>query len=512
MPLGAGRRSLATLALLAALLAPSAQAQTARIIHHRSRSFRIPVTIAEDALSRVREVRLWASDDLGYTWKEAGRTPPSRLEFPFKVPRDGEYWFAVQTIDTQGRAFPNGDQTAEPSLKVFVDTTPPSVILEPKGRRASQIAVAWEIQDAHLVTSSFALEYQSQGAREDDWRAVPLRSDELLPSGAKTWDVGTADAVRVRASVKDRAGNLRQAEITIADGLAAAPDQSSRNDPLAPPSPTRISNPSHQLDTDDPFAPQSPAAQPIADDGFEDPNAAARSARSQPPRANEQTPSQTLLVPSPQFPLKYSVEDAGSTGPALVELWVTRDGGRSWSRQAPDADRASPYPVDLGSEGSYGLWLVVQSASGLGDPAPAPGDRPQIWVEVDSTPPQVQLDPPRVGTGTNLGRVLITWRVTDPHLAEKPIVLSYRPDSPEAGWQPITERIANTGRYIWQVPQGVPPRFHVKIDVYDAVGNRASAETTDFGPPVIVDRSRPKGRILGLDQSTSADAENRNRR
>jgi hypothetical protein len=209
--------------------------------------------------------------------------------------------------------------------------------------------------------------------------------------------------------------------------------------------------------------------------------------------------SRTLLVPSSQFALQYAVDDAGPNGPAVVEIWVTQDGGRTWIRRGEDPDRVSPFLVDLGGEGTFGLALVARSASGLGDQPPAPGDPPQMWVEVDGAAPHVQLNPPQVGQGAHAGKVAITWSATDLHLAPKPVILSWRPvDQPNARWQPITDRIDNTGKFIWIVPPSVPPRFHLRIDVLDTVGNRGSAETTDLDP-VIVDRARPRSRIIGLD-------------
>jgi hypothetical protein len=209
---------------------------------------------------------------------------------------------------------------------------------------------------------------------------------------------------------------------------------------------------------------------------------------------------QTLLVASPQFALQYAVDDAGPNGPAVVELWVTRDGGRTWIRRGEDPDRTSPIPVDLGGEGTFGLCLVARAASGLGDQPPAPGDPPQIWVEVDGTAPHVQLDPPQVGTGPHLGKVAIRWRGSDLHLGPRPVSIAWRADQPGAPWHPIADRIENTGQYIWTVPPNVPPRFHLRVDVVDTVGNRGTAETAE-GNPVIVDRTRPRSRIIGLDPS-----------
>ncbi len=77
-----------------------------------------------------------------------------------------------------------------------------------------------------------------------------------------------------------------------------------------------------------------------------------------------------IQVASPKFGLKYEVEDAGPNGPAAVELFVTNDGGRTWFSRGEDPDRASPFPVDLGGEGTFGLKLVAKSAANQGDQPP----------------------------------------------------------------------------------------------------------------------------------------------
>src|SRR5262249_22625428 len=100
-----------------------------------------------------------------------------------------------------------------------------------------------------------------------------------------------------------------------------------------------------------------------------------------------------VLVGAPRFPLKYAVDDAGPGGPATVELWVTRDNGRTWSYLGQDADRASPFLVELPGDGVYGLKIVARSASGLGDLPPRQGEPPEIEVEIDTSPPFVRMGP-----------------------------------------------------------------------------------------------------------------------
>ncbi len=483
---------------------------SAKTIYYRSRTFRIPVTIPEEARSMVREVRLWVSDDYGSHWKPLGQTTPDRPEFPFRASRDGEFWFAIQTVDLDGKVYPSDDRQVEPSLRVVIDTAPPTIVLEPGNRKGSQATVRWELQDENLVLRTFALEYQSVGSGPNDWRTVPMQEDDLRVAGVKTWDAGTSESIRVRASVMDRARNTRPVEVVLDEGVASRPSSSGRRENVnAPPPVAPIS--SRRESTNDSFAETDSFDSDSRgrDPGDEFRKGDADEFRPGDASAGSGGPStrpreQTLLVGNPKFPLQYEVEGAGPGGVAKVQLWVTHDGGRSWFPQAEDTDRTSPYPVDLKGEGTFGLWLSVQGGSGLGDPAPAPGDKPQSWVEVDSTPPLVQVDPPRIGTGASAGKVLVTWRASDPHLAPRPVLLSYRAEGTDGEWTRIAGPLENTGQYVWVVPPGVPPKFRIQIEVLDSVGHRGVAETAT----VLVDRAKPKGRILGLDPgSARASAE-----
>lgn len=471
-----------------------------KLIHYKSRSFRIPVTVPDEVRDLVREVRLWVSDDYGYHWKQFGVTSPDRPEFPFKATRDAEYWFAIQTVDTQGKVYPADDSQAEPSLRVVVDTAPPTLILEPAGRRGSLVAVRWEASDENLVRRSLTLEFQPERAGALEWRSVPLSERDFRLTGSKSWDTGTGEPIRVRATVLDRAKNSRQVEIVLADGSAELPGSvaASRDDWNAPPRVAPISSRSLAGDGDfganDPLASLDRGQPPSSDEhdfraGNFGGSSMARGGETGP------RPDQSLLVGSPRFPLQYEVADAGPNGIARVQLWVTHDGGRTWYPQAEDNDKTSPYPVDLRGEGTFGLWLAVQGASGLGDPPPTSGDRPQIWVEIDSTPPVVQVESPRLGTGASTGKILILWHASDPHLAARPVTLSYRAEGSSDPWTRIAGPIENSGQFIWVVPPGVPPRFRVRIEVDDSLGHRGAAESG----PILVDRTRPKGRIIGLD-------------
>ncbi len=465
-------------------------------IYHKANKFKIPFNVAPSDRARLREVHLWFSPDRGGTWDVAERATPDRTFFLFQAPNDGEYWFAVRTKDASGRLYPSDEDGVEPSLKVVVDTTPPSLVLGYRARRGSQVTIRYEARDENIDLTKLHLEYQVEGATT--WRKVTLKKP-VLSSNELTFDAGTADLLRVRGTAVDKAGNGTIAELTVKEGF---PDDSDMNGdtpeeiveappPIAPivrnparpaTSPTGRARAAPRQPTDD---------SPPADDAFDGP----------PTRANERAPgdSPRLLVGSPRFPLKYAVDDAGPGGPATVELWVTRDNGRTWSYLGQDPDRASPFLVELSGDGVYGLKIVARSASGLGDLPPRQGEPPEIEVEVDTTPPFVRMGPVSLVSGSAEAAVKITWKAEDAHLGAKPVIISYRPDRPDGIWQQVTPPLPNTGQYVWKLPPNLPGKLHFRVDVIDTLDNRGFAETPE-NSPVVVDRSRPKGKILGLDQ------------
>jgi hypothetical protein len=572
--LSVGRSSLAVAAslcligawtTLALSLSSAARAapdsDSAPLIYHKARNFRIPFNLNASGKDRIKELHLLVSEDFGYHWRVNSKTFPDHPVFTFRSSHDGEYWFAVQTRTIDGRVSPSLESTIQPNQKVVVDTFPPSIVLEPGERRGSLATVRWEVKDENLDLTSLVLEYQAEGA--SSWRKVPINTPKL--NGGRRWDAGTAAALKVRASVVDRAGNVGEAYIDLPEGTASQPDLVSAPQSFDDPPPgSGISNgggseimagPGFTPVSDTPpssrgstvGAPQqarasrtrssagtgrgaktAPAnwdrdsgraglasserggANQRPDDLFSGPGASGFGAGGSSPAAGSaeraissggpgaRNAGETLLVANPKFKLQYAVEDAGPAGPATVELWITHDGGRTWIRRGGDDDRVSPIEVDLGGEGTFGLCLVARSASGLGDQPPAPGDPPQSWVEVDSTAPVVQIQTPQIGTGVNAGKIAIAWKASDLHLPPRSVTLSWRPDQAGAPWQTIADGLDNAGQFIWNVPPAVSEKFHLKVEATDSVGHHGTADTTETGP-IAVDRSRPRSRIIGLD-------------
>ena len=75
-----------------------------------------------------------------------------------------------------------------------------------------------------------------------------------------------------------------------------------------------------------------------------------------------------------------------------------------------------------------------------------------------------------------------------------PITLEWS-ERRDGSWHAIAANIAHTGRYSWQVPEGMPYQVFLRVRARDAAGNEGVAITPE---PQLVDLSEPEGRLLNL--------------
>jgi hypothetical protein len=200
------------------------------------------------------------------------------------------------------------------------------------------------------------------------------------------------------------------------------------------------------------------------------------------------------LLNTKKISLQYQVKNAGPSGVALVEVWRTCD-GRKWEKYAQQANARPPFLVEVEKEGLYGFIIIARSGVGLSRKPPIDGEPPQLWVEVDLSPPQIKLHEPIVGTGRDNGKLTITWSAKDRNLGADPITISIADDS-NGEWRPIAQHVRNSGKFVWQMPPGTPYRFRVRVHAVDRAGNMGSDQTA---APIIVDLATPESVILGVD-------------
>jgi hypothetical protein len=429
-----------------------AQDAGADIIYSRFLHFRIPFQ-AGPGEQRLKQLQLFVSTDQGRTWRSDAVAPPEQHYFRFVSERDGQYWFAVQTMDQEGRRYPPSMEGTPPSLKVIVDTQPPVVSLHPLPPRSGQVGVAWEVRDENPDTAlpdALRLEYRTPGAAA--WIPVPRNAG----AAQAYWNPDGQGPLEIRLRARDRAGNWGEA--TTALGPAGQATSIAGGNVVAPPR--------------DP-----------------DPAAAA-------PVYGSPVDPDRRLVNSKRISLHYELKEVGPSGVSTIELWCTQD-GRGWFRtpQVKSGSDRPPLVFEVNGEGVYGFTLVAKSGVGLGEQPPQVGDRPQVWVEVDLTKPVVTLQNVIVGRGPDKGKLTVLWTAHDKNLGSDPITLSYA-QQPAGPWTPLAAKIPNTGRYIWSMPEQVPYQFLVRVEAADLAGNIGEAITPNL---VKVDLSQPKAHILQVE-------------
>ena len=205
--------------------------------------------------------------------------------------------------------------------------------------------------------------------------------------------------------------------------------------------------------------------------------------------------STRLKANSPRFNLNYDVRAIDPSGIGKVILWGTQDGGRTWKSLAVDPDNKSPFPVQVQTEGTYGYKVVINSRDGLAGKPPASGDQPDVWVEVDWTVPQVQINSAPFGSGKDVGKLIIHFSASDQNLAIRPIRLYYS-SAAQGPWTTIEEGLRNSGSYAWKVPSHVPENIFLRIEARDTANNFGAYQLTS---PINISGLIPRGRIFGLE-------------
>jgi hypothetical protein len=201
---------------------------------------------------------------------------------------------------------------------------------------------------------------------------------------------------------------------------------------------------------------------------------------------------QKQFIASSRASLEYRIDQVGPSGVGKVEVWVSNDQGATWRRHCEDADRRSPAEFELPGDGLYGVRVVVTNGNGFGGRQPAPGEQPQLFIEVDTIPPMVQLK--EVEPSNNGTTIEVHWVATDKNLGAEPINLYYATRR-EGPWQPMARGLRNDGIYRWTFPRDMGPQFFVRVEAIDLAGNIARSESPTG---IMLDMTEPRASILGV--------------
>ncbi|MER3415169.1 MAG: hypothetical protein C4297_03025 [Gemmataceae bacterium] len=475
------------------------------------KSFQIPIELKLDPAQQkqIEQLLLYVSTDKGKTWLEAAVASVQQQAFPFFAPHDGEYWFSLVMVDRNRRREPADVAAAPPELIVVVDTKKPVVRILRLEHERQGVLVEWEVSDEYPDLNTLKIE-KKQGDNAA-WEPVSSVTPSLRGRTLVAADVRQPLALRIQ--VQDLAGNVGVVTRELAPSSVLTPAPNSESESLRPIMPTsnKSGAPSTAAYEPPPFpAAVSSESGTVARPGDVVPGVIASSDAPARPRSTAAPLEQVASPPSaPQpagpvmpavqyvnslrFDLDYEIARVGPSGVGTVELWVTRDDGRTWQRLGEDPDRRPPFPVELQEEGVYGFKLIVRNKAGLGRGIPQPGESPDVRVEVDVTPPQAKLYAPEADPRKK-DTLTLVWEVIDRNLATRPIAIKWA-ERPEGPWQVIASDLPNTGRYLWKLPQEIPYRVYLRLEAQDQAGNISVAETPQ---PVLVDLQEPDARILGV--------------
>jgi hypothetical protein len=211
--------------------------------------------------------------------------------------------------------------------------------------------------------------------------------------------------------------------------------------------------------------------------------------------ATSEAPANRHLINNTHIMLRYQIEHTGASGVGRVEIWCTRDLGKTWQKLDEDVNRKGQAEVDLPGEGVYGLTVVISNGRGFGANPPKAGDPADWWVEVDTTKPQAELLNVRSNPNGEDGSLHITWSAKDKNLHAEPIDLFFAPNR-HGPWLPIATGVKNDGLYRWTPAADAGSHAFIRLTVHDKAGNSASCESIQ--PVPLDDLSRPRGRVVGI--------------
>jgi hypothetical protein len=477
------------------------------MIPWRKTEFDIPFVVerSNDPSWQPVEAQLYFSTDRGAHWRLYMTVPVAQRYFKVRTRGDGEYWFAIRTINRSGQGRPA--TIAAPDKRILVDTKPPVLKLTAQPGRDGQVTVRWEIDELNLNPKSLNIVYRPSAA--EPWLAVPFDregqgdSDSSKRGQATFWPKPGSTEIPIHAQASDTAGNPAAANIRVKldqRGGPRADEAIVLKKPVSTPSnETRDSTPN------DSAADVGPALMP---DSKDDATAGSNSSiDKQPPTPETRadagptlpiTPSSSdrqRMVNSRTFELEYDVDSVGSSGIGRVELWGTRDGGKTWKSFAVDSGKRNPLQVSVKEEGAYGFRIAVTSGAGFGGKPPVAGDPPDLTIGVDLTKPSARIVSAKQGADSESGQLIISWQADDQQmLAARPVSLSFS-ENRSGPWLPIAAGLENTGRYAWSLDNRTPGKVYLRLEVRDEAGNVGTHETTES---VMLDQSHPTVKIRSV--------------
>lgn len=496
----------------------SAQTSASPKILTKNAQFKLPIVVDDAVRVKILELKLYVKGPEG-SWVCTETAAPTAAHFTFKAERDGEYQFTFATLDRSGRMTPSTIDDFPPHRTVVVDTTPPDLGVKVVTALNRETFLQVVMSDTNSDPSSVRM---SCPTPRGGWQ--PMESVQPDRPGMYRIPPSVEQVGIVRVHAADLAGNIATRDFHI-KGLLA------QEKPTTPPS-APIETPKERVErtTDEakpdlvalpvgnvsresaklvepettklpdlvepamkPIALDEPRSPVVANKPLEEPPATEPLPAKSPPVLAEATPASpasTNFINTARCSLNYVFDHADPANPVKPEFWATRDSGRNWHRLADESNGRSPARLELPGEGLYGI--AIRSAQNGQTPTPA--DRPDCWIEVDTSKPFVNLLEPTLGKDADAGTLLIFWTAHDKNLREDAITISYA-TRPEGPWMTLLQNHKNEGIYRWIMPTGLGSQVYLRMEATDLANN---VGRTELRKPVQLDVIQPKVRVISV--------------
>jgi hypothetical protein len=461
--------------VLITLAAPCrAQEEPAQIVHTNKGRFRIPFQFdaAEMTAMGAREVRLYVSVDSGATWHHAQSVQTSESRFEFESQGDGEYWFAVRTLDGQNQLYPQ-TPTTEPGLKVIVDTSEPQIQLGLRQVEPGKVEMSWIATDPNIDLSTLRLEYIQTGVEE--WKPVNIVPEA---TGSTSWSVPQGGFVGVRGSVRDRASNEghgeQQTRVDSPERPTTRPSVIDFREPIARGTATPIAQSTPQP------IPQATTPQPIQQQSIEH-------------RPFEQHASQPIVQPAqsmPQpIPQRAAVVDTSNGNP----LGTNPLGTNPLAPDYPAEFSSQPTSVAIATDSSVSQWghNLVSDV-----PAFRPSAVQDRYPGTSATPSGTRV--------VNTTKFQISYKIDEIGPSGVGAVEMYITDDDGRKWFKYGNDTDNASPFEVEVPRDGIYGFSIRV----RSGQGVAADPPQPGEKatviVAVDQTPPVAQLLAAQQGTGA--------
>lgn len=197
---------------------------------------------------------------------------------------------------------------------------------------------------------------------------------------------------------------------------------------------------------------------------------------------------------SRSFSLDYSIEALRGVTVSDIELWGTEDRGTTWQKWGNDADRSSPFDVQVGNDGLFGFRMVIIGANGVVNNRPHDGDAADMWIVVDTQIPTIKITRALYGEGAEAGMLVIDYVAQDDNLHDRPISLSFS-ERTSGPWVTIAAGLRNSGLYLWKAAPSLPQHVFLRAQAVDKAGN---VQEHRLELPINLRGMTPRGRIQGV--------------